>query len=82
MVDPPRRGVAAAVADAHHAGIRIHVITGDYGLTAAEIARQVGIGDAGRRIISGDELDRLSDTDAAAHPDVVCSVHLGPTPFS
>jgi calcium-translocating P-type ATPase len=61
MVDPPREGVAAAVVDAHRAGIRIHVITGDYGPTAAEIARQVGIGLDGRRIIAGDELDRLSD---------------------
>ena len=66
MVDPPREGVAAAVADAHRAGIRIHVITGDYGPTAAEIARQVGIGHDGRRIIAGDELDRLSDTDLDA----------------
>jgi calcium-translocating P-type ATPase len=66
MVDPPREGVAAAVTDAHRAGIRIHVITGDYGLTAAEIARQVGIGHAGRRIIPGDELDRLNDTELSA----------------
>src|SRR6185369_6803699 len=66
MVDPPRAGVADAVADAHRAGIRIHVITGDYGLTAAEIARQVGIGHAGRRVIPGDELDRLSDTQLGA----------------
>jgi magnesium-transporting ATPase (P-type) len=63
MVDPPREGVAAAVTDAHRAGIRIHVITGDYGLTAAEIARQVGIGTTGRKIIPGDELDRLTDTE-------------------
>jgi len=66
MVDPPREGVAAAVADAHRAGIRIHVITGDYGLTAAEIARQVGIGHTGRRIVPGDELDRLNDTQLGA----------------
>jgi calcium-translocating P-type ATPase len=66
MVDPPRDGVAAAVTAAHRAGIRIHVITGDYGLTAAEIARQVGIGHAGRRIIPGDELDRLTDTELGA----------------
>ncbi len=63
MVDPPREGVAAAVTAAHRAGIRIHVITGDYGPTAAEIARQVGIGHAGRRILAGDQLDRTSDTD-------------------
>jgi len=66
MVDPPRAGVADAVAGAHRAGIRIHVITGDYGLTAGEIARQVGIGHAGRRIVTGDELDRLSDADLDA----------------
>jgi calcium-translocating P-type ATPase len=63
MVDPPRDGVAAAVTAAHRAGIRIHVITGDYGPTAAEIARQVGIGHAGRRTLAGDQLDRTSDTD-------------------
>jgi magnesium-transporting ATPase (P-type) len=66
MVDPPRAGVADAVADAHRAGIRIHVITGDYGLTAAEIARQVGIGHDGRRVIAGDDLDRLSNADLDA----------------
>ncbi|MEV4513810.1 HAD family hydrolase [Dactylosporangium sp. NPDC049525] len=59
MVDPPRAGVAAA----HRAGIRIHVITGDYGPTAAEIARQVGLGHEGRRIVAGDELDRLTDSE-------------------
>jgi hypothetical protein len=36
MVDPTREGVA----DAHGAGMRIHVITGDYGPTAAEIGRR------------------------------------------
>jgi magnesium-transporting ATPase (P-type) len=63
MVDPARPGVAAAVASAHQAGVRIHVITGDYGLTAAEIARQVGIGTPGGLVVSGDDLDRLSDSD-------------------
>jgi calcium-translocating P-type ATPase len=63
MLDPPRPGVADAVARAHGAGIRVHVITGDYGLTAAHIAAQVGIGSRSRRIITGDELDRLSEPD-------------------
>jgi magnesium-transporting ATPase (P-type) len=61
MADPPRRGVAQAVTDAHAAGIRIHVITGDYGLTAAEIARGVGIGVAGGPVISGQQLAALDD---------------------
>ena len=61
MVDPPRPGVAAAVADAHRAGMRVHVITGDYGPTAAEIARQIGIGGPIPHIVTGDQLDRTSD---------------------
>ena len=44
MFDPPRAEVADAVALCHGAGIRIIVITGDHPLTAAAIARQVGIG--------------------------------------
>jgi calcium-translocating P-type ATPase len=63
MLDPPRSGVAEAVTEAHCAGIRVHVITGDYGLTAAHIAEQVGIGVRGRRIVNGDELDRMSEPD-------------------
>jgi calcium-translocating P-type ATPase len=61
MVDPPRPEVAGAVAAAHGAGIRVHVITGDYGPTAAEIARQVGIGAAARRVVTGDQLDAMSE---------------------
>jgi calcium-translocating P-type ATPase len=44
MLDPPRAEVADAVARCHRAGIRVIVITGDHPLTAAAIARQVGIG--------------------------------------
>lgn len=66
MVDPPRAGVAAAVALAHRAGIRIHVVTGDYGPTAAEIAREVGIGHAESRIVTGQELDRMGDAELDA----------------
>jgi len=64
MLDPPRPEVAAAVASVHRAGIRIHVITGDNGRTAAEIARQVGIG--ADRIIDADEVDGLPDEELDA----------------
>ena len=63
MVDPPRPSVPTAVTQAHQAGIRIHVITGDYGPTAANIARQVGIGTQGSRIVTGASLDLLSDAE-------------------
>ena len=44
MLDPPRPQVPAAIARLHRAGIRVNVVTGDNGLTAAAIARHVGIG--------------------------------------
>lgn len=61
LLDPPRPGVREAIAQAHQAGIRIHVVTGDNGLTAAEIARQVGIGDDRSPIVTGDQLDAMPE---------------------
>jgi calcium-translocating P-type ATPase len=61
LFDPPRPEVADAVARCHAAGIRIIVVTGDYGPTAAEIARRVGIARNGTRVHTGAELERLSE---------------------
>jgi magnesium-transporting ATPase (P-type) len=61
LLDPPRPEVPAAIERAHRAGIRVHVVTGDNGLTAAAIAAQVGIGGRGARIISGPELDAMPE---------------------
>jgi P-type Ca2+ transporter type 2C len=65
MLDPPREAVAAAVATCHRAGIRILMITGDYGVTAASIARRIGLvaPEAALRIVNGGELDTMSDAD-------------------
>jgi len=66
MFDPPRPQVRAAIERAHRAGIRVHVVTGDNGLTAAEIAHRVGIGSGvdsvGTRIVTGDELAELDES--------------------
>ena len=63
MQDPPRPEVAAAVKEAHTAGIRIVMITGDYGLTAESIARKIGIVTGEHsRIITGNDLDHLDDS--------------------
>jgi magnesium-transporting ATPase (P-type) len=61
MQDPPRPEVADAVAKCHAAGLRVVMITGDYGLTAVAIAQQVGIATGEARVIAGEELDRLTD---------------------
>jgi magnesium-transporting ATPase (P-type) len=62
MLDPPRPEVAEAVSKCHTAGIRIIMITGDYGLTAESIARRIGIIQSSNpRIITGVELDSLDD---------------------
>ncbi|HTR89873.1 MAG TPA: cation-transporting P-type ATPase [Solirubrobacteraceae bacterium] len=61
MLDPPRPEVADAVARCHAAGIRVMVITGDHGLTAAAVARQVGIGGAEPTIVTGQELEGMGD---------------------
>ncbi|MDD5263382.1 MAG: cation-transporting P-type ATPase [Candidatus Bipolaricaulis sp.] len=63
MQDPPRPEVAAAVDKCRRAGIRIIMITGDYGLTAESIARRVGIVGEGARLVTGGELDELTDAD-------------------
>ncbi len=61
MQDPPRPEVKPAVQDCHKAGIRIIMITGDYGLTAQAIAKEVGIVSEDCRIVKGKELDQMSD---------------------
>ena len=75
IIDPPRTEVRDAVAEAHRAGIRTVMITGDHPLTAARIASDLGIidtpdvakdarADLSHKVLTGSQLDELSD-DAA-----------------
>ena len=57
MIDPPRREVADAIAEAQAAGIRVVMITGDGPRTAAAVAEQVGLGRPS--VIEPAELDGL-----------------------
>ena len=61
IIDPPRAEAGRAIADAHRAGIRIIMITGDHPSTAARIASDLGIISAGERAVTGAELDTLDD---------------------
>ena len=61
MIDPPRQEVKQAIAKCKEAGIRPVMITGDHGLTARAIAEDIGILEEGARVVTGVELDRMSD---------------------
>ena len=72
LYDPPRPEVPEAIRQCHQAGIKVTMVTGDYGLTAQAIAGQIGLLDppAGGhdlpqadpvRVIQGNHLDLISD---------------------
>jgi P-type Ca2+ transporter type 2C len=66
IVDPPRPAAKASIATAKAAGIRVRMITGDHAVTAAAIARQLGIdGD----VITGAEFGAMSDGEVATAID-------------
>jgi magnesium-transporting ATPase (P-type) len=67
MHDPPRPEVAQAVRTCRGAGIRMVMITGDYGLTAESLARRVGmLSSKEALIVTGAEIDAMSDDELSA----------------
>ncbi|MBI5232810.1 MAG: cation-transporting P-type ATPase, partial [Deltaproteobacteria bacterium] len=56
MHDPPRPEVKKAIAECRGAGIRVIMITGDYGLTARSVAKEIGLSSDITRIVTGQEL--------------------------
>lgn len=64
LIDPPRENIREEIAQAQAAGIRVVMITGDNGITASSIARQVGIADA-NQVLTGKEIVKLSDQELA-----------------
>jgi Ca2+-transporting ATPase len=71
MLDAPRPEVRAAVQECRHAGIRPIMITGDHQLTAQAIAIDLGIAQAGDRVLTGKELQLLSDQELETQIDLV-----------
>ncbi|MCU0525573.1 MAG: cation-transporting P-type ATPase [Elainella sp. Prado103] len=61
LFDPPRPEVQAAIAQCHQAGIKVTMVTGDYGLTAEAIARQIGLVAHSVRVVTGEGMGHLSD---------------------
>jgi magnesium-transporting ATPase (P-type) len=72
LLDPPRKEAIEAVKECHGGGIRVTMITGDHKITAAAIAKMLGIGD-GKTVITGGEIE---DMDTATLQDRVRGVDV------
>jgi len=63
MIDPPREEAIEANRKCETAGIRTVMITGDHKLTAVAIAKEIGIMKEGSQVLTGVELEAMSDED-------------------
>ncbi len=66
MIDPPRPEAKQAVELCKKAGIKVIMATGDHKLTAEAIAKEIGILEPGFRVLTGSEMDHLSDDELDA----------------
>ncbi|MBV9520126.1 MAG: HAD-IC family P-type ATPase [Hyphomicrobiales bacterium] len=60
LLDPPRKEAIEAVRECHDGGIRVTMITGDHKITAAAIAKILGIGD-GKTAVAGTEIEAMNE---------------------
>ncbi len=77
MIDPPRPEVVEAVKVAAGAGLKSVMVTGDYRDTAEAIAAEIGLRTPGGIVLTGSELDKMSEEELAAVADkldVCCRV--------
>ena len=77
MIDPARPEVIEAVRVANGAGLKSVMVTGDHKDTAEAIAREIGILTPGGVVLTGPEIERLSDAELAAKAEklqVCCRV--------
>lgn len=63
MIDPPKQETKRAISDSYIAGIKPIMITGDNKITALAIAKEVGIFKDGDNILTGVELEKLSENE-------------------
>ena len=70
LEDPVRPTVAPAITECYNAGIRVVMITGDYPVTAQNIARQIGLNDIDK-VITGKELEQMGYAELSDHIQTV-----------
>lgn len=63
IIDPPRAEAKEAVSNCRRAGIKPVMVTGDHIVTASAIAMQLGILKGGEKAITGEDLNKMTDTE-------------------
>jgi len=79
MIDPPRPEAIEAIKECKKAGIRVVMITGDHAVTAKAIAEKLGIGDSHARVLTGKEIEEMSEEELfEAVKDVLVFARVSP----
>jgi Ca2+-transporting ATPase len=83
MIDPPKEGVAEAMAECHDAQIRTFIMTGDHAVTAQAVGREIGLSKEGVEapVVTGEELHRMKDsalTEAMEETDAMIFSRVDP----
>ncbi|RJQ24892.1 MAG: HAD family hydrolase [Peptococcaceae bacterium] len=73
IYDPPRHEVREAVKKCRNAGVKVVMISGDHCNTALAVGRELGLVQAGSKVLTGTEMENLSDEQLAA---AVRDVHI------
>ncbi|WKK84394.2 cation-translocating P-type ATPase [Marivirga arenosa] len=79
MIDPPRPEVYDAISDCKTAGIRVIMITGDNPITAAAIAKEVGLDS--NHVLEGTDIDEMSDEQLNKALNDQTNIFARTTPF-
>ena len=80
MIDPPRKEVKSAIKKCEKAGVRVIMITGDHKRTAEAIGKEIGIHKEDNIILTGEELDRISDKELLSNIDNI-SIFARTSPY-
>lgn len=72
MIDPPREEVKDSIKVCHHAGVNVKMITGDHPTTALAIAKELHIAKEEREVMTGPQLDLISDAELQEKVKRIC----------
>ncbi|UJP63720.1 cation-translocating P-type ATPase [Mongoliitalea daihaiensis] len=76
FIDPLRSEAIEAVGKCRHAGIQVMMITGDHPATASTIAKELGLKEKARTVVTGAELEKAGGPADAAFQDLVASTNV------